>query len=292
MTEKRLGKGLDLLLTSSRTISPQSANIVHLAVAAIQPNSEQPRRDFSPQALEELCLSIQNDGVLQPILVRPHKENKGEYEIVAGERRWRAAKLAGLRKIPALVREVGDEQALALALIENLQREDLNPVEEAQALHTLRERFGFSQEQLAQKVGKSRPALANSLRLLQLPALILDELRQGRISSGHARTLLALEDVELQMQLCAEIIQNGYNVRQTEKLVARLKEPAASPAPKATPPFQAELGQRLSACLPCPVKVKGTAQKGSISLHYSSAEELARLEKFLQNQAVLPDSRG
>ena len=107
MTEKRLGKGLDLLLTSSRTISPQSANIVHLAVAAIQPNSEQPRRDFSPQALEELCLSIQNDGVLQPILVRPHKENKGEYEIVAGDRRWRAAKLAGLRKIPALVREVG-----------------------------------------------------------------------------------------------------------------------------------------------------------------------------------------
>ncbi len=286
MTGKRgLGKGLDLLLPNSQTIAPQTADVVHLALSAIHPNAEQPRRDFSPEALEELCLSIKNDGVLQPILVRPHKENRAEYEIVAGERRWRAAGLAGLRKIPALIREVDDEQALALALIENLQREDLNVVEEAQALQMLRERFGFSQEQLAQKVGKSRPALANSLRLLQLSPLVLDELRQGRISSGHARALLALEDAQPQIQLCAEIIQNGYNVRQTEKMVARLKKPAVC-GPKTPPPFQAELTQKLSACLPCPVKVKGTAQKGSISLHYSSAEELAALEKLLRGETA------
>ncbi len=290
MREKRgLGKGLDLLLPGSQ-ITPQAADVVHLDLTVIHPNPDQPRRDFSPQALEELCLSIKNDGVLQPILVRPHKEKNNMYEIVAGERRWRAAGQAGLKKIPALVRKIDDEQALALALIENLQREDLNPVEEAQALQTLRERFGFSQEQLAQKVGKSRSALANSLRLLQLSAQVMEELRQGRISSGHARALLALEDGAEQERICAQIIQNGYNVRQTEKLVARLKKTAAS-TPKPMPSFQAELTQKLRACLPCPVKVKGTAKKGSISLHYSSPEELARLESLLQGQTMFPANR-
>ncbi len=288
MAEKRgLGKGLDLLLPDTRTNTVEKSGVLQVKLERINPNAAQPRQDFTLQALEELSLSIRENGILQPILVRTHKEKKGEYEIIAGERRWRAAQQAGLESIPVIVRELDDEQTLAVALIENLQREDLNPIEEALALQTLREQFAINQEDLAKKVGKSRSAIANSIRLLQLPQKVLDKVKNGRISSGHARSLLALENEEMQIQLCDEIVQKGYNVRQVEKLVAELKQKKTpSPAVKESSvkepsAFQTELLEKLQSWLPCSVQIKGTAKKGSIHLQYSSAEELERLQNFL-----------
>ncbi len=291
MVEKRgLGKGLDLLLPDTRADRMIKTDIVQMRLDRIHSNAAQPRQNFTPQALEELSLSVRENGVLQPILVRSHKEKKGEYEIIAGERRWRAARQAGLESIPVLIRELDDEQTLAVALIENLQREDLNPIEEALALQTLRERFAINQEALAKKVGKSRSAIANSIRLLQLPEKVLDEVKEGRISSGHARSLLALENEEMQIQVCDEIIQKDYNVRQTEKLVAEFKQKkiissnAKKSSIKEPSVFQTELLEKLQSWLPCSVQIKGTAEKGSIHLQYSSADELERLQQFLFTQ--------
>lgn len=291
MAEKRgLGKGLDLLLPETRTDMAVKTGIVQMRLERINPNAAQPRQNFTPQALEELSRSIRENGILQPILVRSHKEKKGEYEIVAGERRWRAAQQAGLETVPVLIRELDDEQTLAVALIENLQREDLNSIEEALALQTLRERFSISQEDLAKKVGKSRSAIANSIRLLQLPEKVLNEVKEGRISSGHARSLLALENEEAQIQLCDEIIQKDYNVRQVEKLVAEFKQKKTISfgtkefSAKESSVFQTELLEKLQSWLPCSVQIKGTAKKGSILLRYSSAEELEQLQQIFYAQ--------
>ena len=213
MTKKRLGRGLEALLNVEEN---EYEEIVELRINDIEPNLEQPRKSFDEESLRELAESIKKHGIVQPIIVR--KEND-TYRIVAGERRWRAAKIANLEKIKAIVKDLTDQEILEVALIENLQREDLNPIEEAEAYEKLIKEHGLKQEEIAEIVGKSRPAVANSLRLLSLPDEIKSGLVERKITSGHARALLAIEDPEVQKRVMEEIIKMNYNVRQTEKIV-------------------------------------------------------------------------
>ena len=223
-----LGKGLDALIRETSEARDLSGVQV-LLLKDIIPNPNQPRRKFNEKALEELAASIRSQGILQPLLVRPCGPAKpGKYEIVAGERRWRASQLAGLTEIPVLIRSFSAQDTLAAALIENLQREDLNPIEEALGIQTLKDEFGLSQDDLAKKIGKSRSAIANSLRLLSLPEGTRKDLADGRLSAGHARSLLAISDPQAQDRLKALIIDRHLSVREAEGLAAAWKEKDAS----------------------------------------------------------------
>ncbi len=225
-TRKRLGRGLAALLPETE------GELRTVPLERILPSPFQPRKRFNPSELEELARSIRDRGILQPLLVREIAPET--YELVAGERRLRAAKMAGLSEIPVLVKHLSDEEALAVALIENLQREDLNPLEEAEGYRRLQEEFGYSQEEIARKVGRDRSTIANSLRLLRLPPEVQEDLWEGRLSAGHARALLALEDRELILTARQEILRRGLSVRETERLVRRLKE--GRPGRKKAPP--------------------------------------------------------
>ncbi len=292
MAIRGLGRGLDALLGGSmpqdQEINP--AEIQAISLEAIVPNPNQPRRRFDEQALAELAESIKSQGVLQPVLLRPVDDG---YELVAGERRFRAAGMAGLTEIPALVREMTDQQSLAIALIENLQREDLNPLEEAQGYRRLLDEFGLSQEDLASSVGKSRSSLANSLRLLKLPDTVQEDLAQGRITAGHARALLSVEDGQGQTALHERMLASPMTVRQAESEAAYYKKhgelpdattvsaPAASGGSGARAPRAKSLDQRLadlqeslSATLGLKVSVSGHVGKGKVVLHYDSEDDL------------------
>lgn len=295
MAIRGLGRGLDALLGGSM---PQSedinpAEIQAISLAAIVPNPNQPRRDFNEQAMSELAESIKAQGVLQPVLVRPREEG---YELVAGERRMRAAGMAGLTEIPALVRELSDQQSLAIALIENLQREDLNPLEEALGYRRLMDEFGLSQEELAKSVGKSRPALANSLRLLNLSQEAQSDVAQGRISAGHARALLAVDDGQGRKSLHKRMLTSPMTVRQAESEAAYFKEhgefpggetvaaPSASGGSAARAPRSrtldkhlAELQEQLSGLFGVKVSVNGHGEKGRVVFHYESKDDLDAL---------------
>ena len=290
-TQRGLGRGLDALFRGQQE-SEGGSQVRMLDIAEVQPNPEQPRQVFSEEALAELAESIRTQGVLQPILVRPvTADGQGGYEIVAGERRWRASQLAGQRTIPALVREMSPEQALAIALIENLQREDLNPMEEAAGFKELRERFGLSQEEISSRVGKSRSAVANTLRLFNLPAEIQEDLHAGRMTQGHARPLLAVESPEALTQLRQWILELAPSVRQVEewatiwKQDGRLPESTAIPAsPRAsrqpsTVPEEEQLAMQeaLSQALGLPVRISGSLRKGRVSIAFGSPQELAGL---------------
>jgi ParB family chromosome partitioning protein len=244
---------------------------------AILPSSFQPRRRFSEEDLRELAESIRERGVLQPLLVR--EVGAGTYELVAGERRLRAARMAGLKEVPVLVKALSDEEALSVALIENLQREDLNPLEEAEGYRRLMEEFGFSQEEVARRVGKDRSTVANALRLLRLPEEIKEDLWEGRLSAGHARALLALEDRELMLAARGEILRRGLSVRETERLVRRLKE---GPRPRKTreeDPDLAALSAELSRLTGARVKVEMSRGRPRFRLEFASLEEA---ERFLE----------
>ncbi|GGM92660.1 chromosome partitioning protein ParB [Thermus composti] len=261
-----LGKGLDALLPKT------PGGVVRLPLAAIRPNPHQPRKRFSPEALEELAQSIREKGLLQPLLVRP----KGEgYELVAGERRYRAAQMAGLQEVPALVRDLSDREALELALVENLQREDLSPLEEARGYQALLE-MGLTQEEVAKRVGKARSTVANALRLLQLPLEVQEALEAGAITAGHARALLMLEPEDRLWGL-REILEKGLSVRQAEALKERLpgRKREREPSP---------LSEALSRHLGLPVRVVGEA-RGRVVIHYRSPEELQALLERLGYQA-------
>ena len=199
-----LGRGLDALFDDN-SLEDASKSAVKLKITEIEPNREQPRKSFDEEALEELANSISTHGVIQPLLVRPLPD--GGYRLVAGERRWRASRMAGLTEVPVIIREMSDSEEMELALVENLQREDLNPIEEAQGLSLLMETYGLTQEQAAKRVGKSRPAVANTMRLLSLPQDVLALVERGELSAGHARTLLALENEEQIVSLAGEIIK-------------------------------------------------------------------------------------
>ena len=219
---KGLGKGLGALIPGApepRTETQSERNDFRINVDRIRPSPFQPRRAFDETKIEELASSIRNQGIIQPLVVRS-KDN--HYELIAGERRWRAAMKAGLSQVPVIVREASDHEALQLALIENLQREDLNPIEEANGYKRLQDEFQWSQEEMAEKVGKSRPAIANSIRLLALPAQIQQDVASGNLPAGQARALLALQTEPLILSACREVITKGLSTRETEKLVRRL----------------------------------------------------------------------
>ncbi|GAB0153457.1 ParB/RepB/Spo0J family partition protein [Marinobacterium sp. BA1] len=285
--KRGLGRGLDALLsdvaaedspyaeqTEVRQAADKQGDLRQMSLDDIQRGRYQPRRDLEPQALEELANSIRAQGVMQPIVVRPVAE--GRYEIIAGERRWRAAQMAGLSTIPVIIRDVPDEAAIAMALIENIQRENLNPIEEAIALHRLQTEFELTQQQVADAVGKSRSTITNLLRLMNLTDEVKKMLEYGDIEMGHARALLALEGL-VQIKAADEVVTRGLSVRETELLVKRFQQPAdAEEKPSKQPDEQlqqlaGELSQRFSV----PVKINATASgKGKISINFKSRDEL------------------
>jgi len=277
MNNKRgLGRGLGALLSST----PNEADtLLEVAVDEIEPNPNQPRKIFNSNALDELSASIKASGVIQPIIVR--KQGSG-YQLVAGERRWRAARQAGLPRVPAIVREVTDAESLELALVENLLREDLNPMEEAEAYDKLLARFGWTQEELSQRVGKERSSIANALRLLRLPPPIQDDLRAGRLTMGHARALLALTIASEQLKLRDEILTHEWSVRATEDTV-RSATAGRPPRPKQRrrSPEMTALEEALQRALMTRVKIVGSDRQGRIEVAYADADELERLAGLL-----------
>ena len=269
-----LGRGMAALLGNAPPPVAPGRSVLQLPVEAVQRSKEQPRKRFDEKLLEELAESIRTHGVVEPILVR--RDGDGGYRIVAGERRWRAAQRAGLREIPALVREAGDREAFELALVENLQRADLNAVEEAEAYEVLTREHGLTQEQVAERVGKERSTVANALRLLKLPTEVRDMVREGRLEMGHARALLPLEKAEAIRKAAQQVMRDGLSVRATEALVRRLLAP---PSPrKATPADSANvraLVTRLERRLGTRCRVvQRTAQAGRIEVDYQSLAEL------------------
>ena len=278
--KRGLGRGLDALLGGStaatleeEAVKVDSRELQHLPLDLIQRGKYQPRRDMDPSALEELANSIKVQGVRQPIVVRPI--GGGRFEIIAGERRWRASQQAGLDKIPAMVREVPDEAAIAMALIENIQREDLNPIEEAVALQRLQQEFELTQQQVADAVGKSRVTITNLLRLIALPEEIKTLLSHGDLEMGHARALLGLP-LEQQVEGARHVVARGLTVRQTEALVRQWLNSKDKPAEKAkADPDINRLEQRLAEKLGAPVQIKhGAKGKGQLVIRYSSLDEL------------------
>ncbi len=280
-TKKRgLGRGLDALLGGASVSAMQeeaakvdTRELQQLPLELVQRGKYQPRRDMDPQALEELAQSIRKHGVMQPIVVRPVEG--GRYEIIAGERRWRASQQAGLERVPALVREVPDEAAIAMALIENIQREDLNPIEEAVALQRLQQEFQLTQQQVADAVGKSRVSVSNLLRLIALPEEIKTLLSHGDLEMGHARALLGLP-ADQQVEGARHVVARGLTVRQTEALVRQWLSSKEKPkAEVKVDPDISRLEQRLAERLGSPVQIKhGQKGKGQLVIRYSSLDEL------------------
>lgn len=284
-TKKGLGtKGLGLeALINNKMEDFQSAGdgVLELDMNKIEPNRKQPRKYFDETALEELAVSLKQYGVIQPIVVRKNAE--GYYELIAGERRWRAAKIAGLKTIPAILRDWQEGEAFEAALVENLQREDLNPMEEAQSYQRLQEEFGLSQEKIADKVGKSRPAVANSLRLLQLDSRVQNFVAENKLTSGHARALLVVEDGDLQFELAEQIIEEGLSVRAVEALVKNVlsqkekEETHGKKEEKHQDVFYRNIEEELKQIFATKVKVSKKKNKGKIEIEYYSEEDLDRL---------------
>ena len=277
-----LGKGLDALLLDNSAEATSSASAVKLKIMDIEPNRDQARKDFDDKALSELADSIAKYGVLQPLLVRPLAD--GGYQLIAGERRWRASRLAGLTEVPVVIREMTDEEASALSLIENLQREDLNPIEEAMGLHSLMNDFGLTQEETAERVGKSRPAVANALRLLNLPQAILELVRNGKISSGHARALLSVSDEGKMLEIAELICKKGISVRETERLAKAFAKESKPKTEKATrrEHFYDEVELTLTQALCRKIKVQNNKNEtGTLEIAFNSKEDLERIAKAL-----------
>ncbi|MCS7173217.1 MAG: ParB/RepB/Spo0J family partition protein [Armatimonadetes bacterium] len=269
-----LGKGLGALIPGAGGVA-RGEPVELLPLERIRPSRVQPRQEISPESLEELVASIRTHGVLQPVLVRPVG---GEYELVAGERRWRAAVLAGLERIPALVRPLSDAQALQVALVENLQREDLNPVERARAFHRLLNEFGLTQRQVAEAVGLSQPAVANALRLLTLPEPILRSLEEGRLSEAHGRLLLTVEDPAVRKRLWRAALEQGLSVRALEERIALEghKRPRPQGSRRMDPDVEAVL-EALREKFQTQVRIRRGRRKGVLEMEFYSEEDLARL---------------
>lgn len=278
-----LGRGLDALFAdnSIEEIAPSSA--VKLKIMDIEPNRDQPRKIFDEQALSELADSIAKHGVIQPLLVRPLPD--GSYQLVAGERRWRASRMAGLTEVPVVIKELSDDEAMALALIENLQREDLNAVEEAQGIKSLMDTLGLTQEEVAERVGKSRPAIANALRLLKLPDSVLEMVSQGTLSAGHARALLAFEDDEELVEVAKLIIEKGLTVRDVERLAKKSAgKVEKKKAPSRRESYYDEVELALTDFLGRKIKVttKNGAENGVLEIDFFDKDDLSRIADILK----------
>jgi len=279
MATKRmaLGKGLGALLPEFG--QGESKALLYCGIEEIIPNPSQPRKHFDESKLQELAESIREKGILEPLLVR--RTDQG-YELIVGERRWRAAQKAGLREVPVLVKEVGGRDAFEISLIENLQREDLNPIEEAEAFKHLIEEFNISQDDLSKRIGKDRTTITNTLRLLKLPLEVRNQLLQNRITSGHARALLSLENKEKQKELCALIIKKGLSVREAERLAKQwaAKSQKATPSVKRRGDWESQLHSledSLRKCLGTKVHITQKGNRGKIEIEYFSHEELERI---------------
>jgi ParB family chromosome partitioning protein len=282
MTRKALGRGLNALLSADPpAVADENSEI---AVDLIDPSPVQPRSHFDDRSLQELAMSIRENGIVQPVLVRP---NGSRYELVAGERRWRAAKVAGMERIPAIIREIANDKVLELALIENIQREDLNAIEEARAYKNLIETVGLTQESLARRVGRDRSYITNHLRLLRLPDDLQQFVQDGQLSGGHARTLLGARDVAIQRKVARRIIEKGLSVRETERMIQQLtrtsrsltnKPPVRSSDPNikaAETKLRRTLGTRVT------IVAKGSRPGGTIEIEYYDERDLDRLYGLL-----------
>jgi ParB family chromosome partitioning protein len=289
MQKRSLGRGLSDLLSGVGQVSTQG--IIDIAPDLIEPNPYQPRRDFAEEELEELAASFRAHGILQPLLVR---EGGERYQLIAGERRLRAARMVGLMTVPCLVYYVDDQQLLMLALIENLQRQELNAVEEARAYRQMMEQFGWTQESVADRVGKSRPAVANCLRLLALPNEVLEAVADGTISEGHARALLGLRDQPARLYaICQQVMKEGLNVRQTEELARKPseftsslnrehREKSSGTERQAIDPYVERVGDRIQEALATKVSVTWTERgAGTIVIRYNDMEELTRIMEHI-----------
>ncbi|WP_297129722.1 ParB/RepB/Spo0J family partition protein [uncultured Eubacterium sp.] len=269
-----LGKGLGALMIENNTDSMVSTSTLN--INEITPNKEQPRKTFDETALEELADSIRQHGVLQPLLVRPL--TSGGYQLVAGERRWRASRLAELKEVPVIIKELSDTEAMEIAIIENLQREDLNPIEEAEGLQALIDKCGYTQEQVATSVGKSRPAITNALRLLKLPEEVRDMAKDGTISAGHARALLAFDNQPMMIECANQIVSKKLTVRDVEKMA---KRPASSSTKTKTSQrrdsFYDEVELSLTEALGTKVKVYNGRNKGTLEIEFYTLDDLKNI---------------
>ena len=288
-----LGKGLGALIAEAAPVEitrsekpagknePDSPDTVkYIKTFDIMPNANQPRKTFDEEKIQDLANSIIEHGVIQPIVLR--KKDAG-YEIVAGERRWRAAIKAGLSEVPCLIRELDDEQNMLIAIIENMQREDLNPIEEAEGLNQMIVTYGMTQEQVSKSVGKSRPYITNSLRLLKLPEYVLELISEGKISAAHGRTVITIDDEEARKNLCSRIVKEGLSVRETERLAAEIGKPKKKPAKRAKNPNVSRVEAELKEVLGTKININQKGSKGKIEIEFFSKDELERLIDMLKS---------
>ena len=278
---KGLGTGLGALFGQDE--EEQDSQLLNLPISKVEPRLEQPREYFDQEALQDLADSIAQYGLIQPITVR--KLSSGYYQIIAGERRWRAARMAGLREVPVRVIEADDRRTAELALVENLQREDLNPVEEAKGYRTLMDEYGLTQEETAKSVGRSRPAIANALRLLSLSKPVLEMLEKGQLSAGHARALVPIEDGAKQLRAAREVIDKSLSVRRTEQLAARLvreqEEPEKKPSQDLRVDYATEVSRQLSEALGRKVRLVDGKKIGRIEIEFYGADDRETLIELL-----------
>lgn len=288
-----LGRGLEALIADAAPIEnvgeakeqsgeheDSTDRVRYIKTFDIMPNANQPRKTFDEEKIQDLANSILEHGVIQPIVLR--KKDKG-YEIVAGERRWRAAIKAGLSEVPCLIRELDDEQNMLLAIIENMQREDLNPIEEAEGLNQMIVTYGMTQEQVSKSVGKSRPYITNSLRLLKLPEYVLELISEGKISAAHGRTVITVEDDEVRKRICEQIVKEGLSVRETERLVDESGKPKRKPAKRIKNPNVSRVEEELKEVLGTKININQKGSKGKIEIEFFSKEELERLIDMLKS---------
>ena len=278
---KGLGIGLDALF-GSNALDEAESELLHLPISKVEPRLEQPREYFDEEALQELADSIAQYGLIQPITVR--KLDTGYYQIIAGERRWRASRLAGLTEVPVRVIEADDRRTAELALVENLQREDLNPIEEAKGYRTLIEEYGLTQEEAARSVGRSRPAITNAMRLLSLSAPVLEMVEKGELSAGHARALVPLSDEKLQLEAANEVKNKNLSVRKTEQLAARLAKAPKAEKPAADPlavDYSAEVSNQLTAALGRKVRLVDGKKTGRIEIEFYGSDDREALIALL-----------
>lgn len=291
-----LGRGLDALFADQAPIiNPESENknkttdkegirtenaIVYININDIKPNENQPRKNFDENKIAELAASITEHGIIQPLVVR---RNKSGYEIVAGERRWRASRKAELKEVPCIIRDFDDEQNMLIAIIENMQREDLNPIEEAEGLNQMIKTYGMTQEEVSKSVSKSRPYITNALRLLKLPENIQSMVTEGKLTTGHARALIPVTDQKMQLDICNRIINEGLSVRKVEDLVSKMGQPKKKPAKKVKNANTIHVENELKNLYGTRVNIKEKGKKGTIELEYYSTDELNRLIELLKS---------